>query len=151
MRNISIQNVTSTPKRGEPDTSTKSIQRSILKRKTLKTFEHHEKKRKKRKPGVVALRQIKYYQNSTDLLIRISPFQRLVKEIADQLVAGNGEKYRWKLTALEALQAATESYLVALMEDTNKAAIHAKRVTIRPEDLHLVRSVRGAVNKDEIF
>lgn len=100
---------------------------------------------------MIAIRQIKYYQNTTDLLLRLSPFQRLIKEIADQLVADSDIKYRWKASAIEALQCATEAYLVALMEDTNKAAIHAKRVTIRPEDLHLVRSVRGNVNVDEIF
>jgi histone H3 len=34
------------------------------------------------KPGTVALREIRKYQKSTDLLIRKLPFQRLVREIA---------------------------------------------------------------------
>ena len=34
-----------------------------------------------------------------------------------------------------ALQEAAEAYLVSLFEDTNLAAIHAKRVTIQPKDL----------------
>ena len=33
-------------------------------------------------PGTVALREIRRYQKSTELLIRKLPFQRLVREIA---------------------------------------------------------------------
>ena len=34
------------------------------------------------RPGTVALREIRRYQKSTELLIRKLPFQRLVREIA---------------------------------------------------------------------
>lgn len=34
------------------------------------------------RPGTVALREIRKYQKSTELLIRKLPFQRLVREIA---------------------------------------------------------------------
>ncbi|MBA0871045.1 hypothetical protein Goshw_020603, partial [Gossypium schwendimanii] len=34
------------------------------------------------RPGTVALREIQKYQKSTELLIRKLPFQRLVREIA---------------------------------------------------------------------
>ena len=125
--------------------------RAVLKRKQLHTFEDFERKRRRRKPGTVALRQIKHYQKSTELLIRLAPFERLVKEVADSLSIDGTTKYRWKVSAIQALQCAVEAYLIALMEDTNKAAIHAKRVTIRPEDLHIVRSIRGRVSADEAF
>lgn len=91
----------------------------------------------------MAIRQIKYFQKTTDLLIRLLPFERLVKEIADGLSLDGQTKYRWKASAIHALQYAVEAYLVALLEDSNKAAIHAKRVTIRPEDLRIVRELRG--------
>jgi histone H3/H4 len=146
MRTLQAASLTSTPKQ---NLST-ATQRSILRKKQLHTFEHQEKKRKRRKPGTVALKQIKYYQQSTDLLIRLLPFARLVKEIADDLNVG-ADRYKWKASAIQALQCSVEAYLVALMEDTNKAAIHAKRVTIRPEDLHLVRDIRGCANANEIF
>lgn len=81
----------------------------------------------------------------------MSPFERLVKEVADGLTLDGQTKYRWKAAAINVLQIAIEAYLVALMEDTNKAAIHAKRVTIRPEDLHFVRQIRGRVNVNEMF
>lgn len=128
-----------------------SVSRTILRKKQLHTFENQEKKRKRRKPGTVALRQIKYYQKTTDLLIRLLPFARLVKEVGDTLASSEFTKYKWKASAIEALQCAAETYLIALFEDVNKAAIHGKRVTIRPEDLHIVRSLRGQVNPNEIF
>ena len=80
-------------------------------------------------PGVVALREIRRYQKSTETLIRKLPFQRLIREIAQDF------KYhvRFQSTAIEALQEASESYLVGLFEDTNLCAIHAKRVTIMPK------------------
>src|SRR3982751_3213594 len=78
------------------------------------------------RPGTVALREIRKYQKSTELLIRRFPFQRLVREIAHQFQTG----LRFQVSAVLALQEATESYMVSLFEDTNLCAIHAKRVTI---------------------
>ncbi|CAN6567863.1 unnamed protein product [Malus baccata var. baccata] len=40
------------------------------------------KKPHRYRPGTVALREIRKYQKSTELLIRKLPFQRLVREIA---------------------------------------------------------------------
>lgn len=50
---------------------------------------------------------------------------------------------RFQSSAVMALQEASEAYLVSLFEDTNLAAIHAKRVTIQPKDLALARRLRG--------
>jgi histone H3 len=91
------------------------------------------------KPGTVALREIRKYQKSTDLLIRKLPFQRLVREIAQEFKTD----LRFQSTAVLALQEASESYLVGLFEDTNLCAIHAKRVTIMPKDIQLARRIRG--------
>lgn len=91
------------------------------------------------RPGTVALREIRRYQKSTELLIRKLPFQRLVREIAQEFKAD----LRFQSTAIGALQEAAESYLVSLFEDTNLCAIHAKRVTIMPKDIQLARRIRG--------
>ncbi|KAG6852059.1 histone H3.1 [Blastosporella zonata] len=91
------------------------------------------------RPGTVALREIRRYQNSTELLIRKLPFQRLVREVAQDFAVN----LRFKTSAVQALQEASEAYLVSLFEDTNSAAIHAKRVTIMPKDLFLARKLRG--------
>ena len=85
------------------------------------------KKPHRYKPGTVALREIRRYQKSTELLIRKLPFQRLVREIAQDFKSD----LRFQSSAIGALQESVEAYLVLLFEDTNLCAIHAKRVTIR--------------------
>ena len=100
------------------------------------------KKPHRYRPGTVALREIRRYQKSTELLIRKLPFQRLVREIAQEYKSD----LRFQLTAVEALQEAAESYLVGLFEDTNLIAIHAKRVTIMTKDMQLARRIRGERN-----
>lgn len=87
------------------------------------------KKPHRYRPGTVALREIRRYQKSTELLIRKLPFQRLVREIAQE----HHNDLRFQSSAIFALQEAAEAYLVGLFEDTNLAAIHAKRVTIQPK------------------
>ena len=91
------------------------------------------------RPGTVALREIRRCQKSTDLLIRKAPFQRLVREIAEEFKLN----LRFQSTAVLALQEAAEAYLIGLFEDTNLCALHAKRVTIMPKDMQLARRIRG--------
>ena len=93
------------------------------------------------RPGTVALREIRCFQRSTELLIRKLPFQRLVKGIVQEMFPTKG--IRVQSTALMAMQEAAEAYLVGLFEDTNLCAIHAKRVTIMPKDIQLARRIRG--------
>ncbi|KFD49297.1 hypothetical protein M513_09849 [Trichuris suis] len=90
-------------------------------------------------PGTVTLREICRYQKSTELLIRRLPFQRLVREIAQDFKTD----LRFQMSAVLALQEATEAYMVGLFEDTNLCAIHARRVTITAKDIQLARRIRG--------
>ncbi|KZF21312.1 histone-fold-containing protein [Xylona heveae TC161] len=102
----------------------------------------HQKTRRY-KPGTLALKEIRRYQRTTDLLLLKLPFSRLVREIAlTQLTSG--EMLRWQSHAIQALQEAAEAFLVHLFEDTNLCAIHAKRVTIMQKDIQLARRIRGA-------
>ena len=91
------------------------------------------------RPGKKALREIRQYQKSTNLLLRKLPFQRLVREIAQDFRSD----LRFQASAILALQEGSEAYLVGLFEDTNLIAIHGKRVTIFPKDLQLARRIRG--------
>lgn len=91
------------------------------------------------KTGTVALREIRRYQKSTELLIRKLPFQRLVREISQDFKTD----LRFQSSAIGALQESVEAYLVSLFEDTNLCAIHARRVTIQQKDIHLARRLRG--------
>ena len=97
------------------------------------------KKPHRYRPGTVAIREIRKYQKSTELLIKKLPFQRVVREIAQDF----NSNLRFQSSAISALQEATESYIVALFEDTNLCAIHAKRVTIMPKDMKLAKRIRG--------
>ncbi|RCK58067.1 histone H3-like centromeric protein CSE4 [Candida viswanathii] len=98
--------------------------------------------KKRYRPGVKALREIREYQRTTGLLLRKLPFARLVREISLEFV-GPDYGLRWQSNAILALQEALESFLVHLLEDTNLCAIHAKRVTIMQKDLQLARRIRG--------
>ena len=110
------------------------------------------KKPHRYRPGTVALREIRRFQKSTDVVIRKLPFQRLVREITQKLFR---EEYRFQSLSMLALQEASEAYLIRLLEDTNLAAMHAKRVTIMPRDMALARRIRGEEyvkpNKDGII
>ena len=96
-------------------------------------------KKQKFRPRTVALREIRKYQKSTDLLIRKLPFQHLVREI----IFEHKQDYRLAPTAAAAFQEAAEGYLIGLFEDTNLCAIHTKRVMIMPKDIQLARRTCG--------
>ena len=97
------------------------------------------KKPHRYRPGTVALREIRRYQKTTKLLMRKVPFQRVVREIAQDFK----RDIRFQANAMLALQEASEAYLVGLFEDSNLCAIHAKRVTVMKVDMELARKIRG--------
>jgi len=70
------------------------------------------KKPHRYRPGTVALREIRRYQKSTELLIRKLPFQRLVREIAQDFKTD----LRFQSSAVMALQEASEAYLVGSLK-----------------------------------
>lgn len=94
------------------------------------------------RPGNNVLREIRYYQHTSDLLLRRLPFARLVKEVTENYL-GADYGIRWQSHAVLALQEACEAFLIHLLEDTNLCAIHAKRVTIMQKDIELARRIRG--------
>ena len=96
-------------------------------------------KKRRFRPGTVALREIWQYQKSTELLIRRAPFQRVIYEI----MWGFRNDLRIQAAAIKGLQEAAEAYLVGLFEDSNLCAIHAKWVTIMPRDVQLTRRICG--------
>lgn len=103
-------------------------------------------RRRRYQPGMRALREIRQFQKSTDLLIAKLPFARVVREVAMQFVDdSNGLAMRWQSVAILALQEAAEAFLTSLFEDTNLLALHAKRVTIMQKDIQLARRIRGNI------
>ena len=73
------------------------------------------------------------------LLIRRSPFARLVREILRDI---HPSTFMWQLAAVECLQEAAEAYLIHFMSDAYLCSIHAKRVTLMPRDFQLIRRLR---------
>ena len=95
---------------------------------------------KRFRPGTIALREIRKYQNSTNLLVRRALFIRCVREVViDKLKLD----CRFNSHSMVVLQEAVEAYLVVLFEDVNLCAIHAKRVTVMTKDIDLARRIRG--------
>ncbi|XP_017340815.1 histone H3-like centromeric protein A [Ictalurus punctatus] len=101
------------------------------------------RKKRRFRPGVRALMEIRKFQKSTDLLLRKGPFSRLVREVCQVF---SRENLMWQAYALLALQEAAEAFLVRLFSDANLCAIHAKRVTLFPKDIQLARRIRGVEN-----
>ena len=71
------------------------------------------------------------------LLIRKLPFARLVREIAQDYKTDS----RFTATSILALHHTAEYFLVEVMQKTHMAAIHCRRVTIAPKDMHLVKAI----------
>ena len=98
-------------------------------------------------PGTVALCKIHHYQKSTDLLICKVPFQRLAREVLQDLNKPGSyprvNAERFQATSLLAIQESVEAFSVRLFEDVNLCAIHARRVTNMPKDMQLALRIRG--------
>ncbi|KAH7120079.1 histone 3 [Dactylonectria estremocensis] len=97
------------------------------------------------KPGTVSLREIRKFQQSTDLLIPRLAFQHLVQEIAQLFKS----PFRFQSAAIGALQESAECYLASLFEEANLCAIHAKRVTIQNKDIRLARRLTRVYYREQ--
>ena len=112
-----------------------------LKQKQMKIVKNKEPKRRRRyRPGTVALRQIRRYQSGGELLVAKMPFRRLVREIT---IANAPQGLRYQDSALMALQEATEQYLVSLFQDSYLCSLHGGRVTLTVKDMVLAKKIRG--------
>ena len=103
------------------------------------------RKKPRKHPGTVALREIRHYQKGTDLLIKKLPFSRIVRHIANEIASGTSfpTGVRAQHAAVMALQEGVEAYLVGLFEDTNLECIHRGRQTVAVKDIQLARRIRG--------
>ena len=87
--------------------------------------------------AMIALHEIRWFQKSVGLLIPLLPFQRLVREIAQDCKMD----LRFQSSAILALQEAAEAWLVSIFESTYLCCIHRGRITICPKDFYLVRRI----------
>ncbi|MCJ1311611.1 centromeric DNA-binding histone H3-like protein cse4 [Agyrium rufum] len=131
-------------KRGGGGSGSRSMTSAVGGAATTTASPAHQRKKHRYKPGTLALREIRRYQRTTDLLLLKLPFSRLVREIALSNIPLGSQALRWQSQAIQALQESAEAFLVHLFEDANLCAIHAKRVTIMQKDIQLARRIRGA-------
>ena len=96
---------------------TKTTARKTGMGRAIAEFARKSEKKKRYRPGTVALREIRRYQSTTELLIRKMPFLRLVREIVQDFK----NDLRVQAAAVIALQEAAEAYLVGLFEDMQLA------------------------------
>ena len=101
-----------------------------------------QKKVKKRKPGTNVDREIKQLQSTTHNLLRLAPFSRLVKETITKM--SGGKSFRVQGEAIQALMQACEAFLIQLFEASYMCTNHAKRVTLKADDMQLVRRILSA-------
>mmetsp|Transcript_8459 Transcript_8459/g.12886 ORF Transcript_8459/g.12886 Transcript_8459/m.12886 type:complete len:138 (-) Transcript_8459:98-511(-) len=97
------------------------------------------KKPHRYRPGTVALREIRRFQKSTDRLLPKMAFKRLCIEISQDYRSD----VRFARVGLDALQEASEAYLIGIFQDANLCAIHSRRISIMPKDIQLARRLRG--------
>ena len=121
-------------------TGGKAPRKQLATKAARKTAPHEDEARRRRfRPGTVALREIRKLQKSTHLLIGKSTFQRVVREVAQEFKPD----VRFQMGAIEALQHTTEAFFVELFEEAQIAALHAKRVTIMKQDIKLAIRMHG--------
>lgn len=90
-------------------------------------------KKRRNRPGTNALREIRRFQKSIDLLLPKLPFKRLVKELTAE---ATNTDIRWRKEAILALQEATEMYVTDILQSAYDDTIHRDRVMLVEKDLH---------------
>lgn len=117
--------------------------RSPEKRLEIDRTSQRKRSRKQTKPMHYsvpnAIKEIKRLQMSTNRLIPLAPFMRLVREIVHKYKPN----CRMTPSSIECLQEASEIYLIQLLEDSYRCTLHRQRVTLGPTDIQLVRHLRG--------
>jgi histone H3/H4 len=126
-------------------TAAKPTQQKVANNKPVKL----DKKIHRFRPGTVAMREIRRYQKSFELLIPKLPFSKLVREIANEIltqdlgVSQDDARIQFQASALVGMQELTENYIVKLLNHANMNAIHANRTTVQPKDIKLALCLRG--------
>ena len=116
---------------------------SIVTRARTRAAKRDGAKRKFRwRAGTVALREIKQYQKSTELLVGRNSFQRLVRHELSTMTRASRMPFRWAASAMAALQEASEHHVALLLAYANRLALHAGRCTLTGRDIQLAVASR---------
>jgi histone H3/H4 len=94
--------------------------------------------KRRARPGAKALREIKKFQETAELLIPRAPFDRLIRELIRYEIKPD---IHFTRSAYVALQEATEAYLVRLFESAYDITMHIKHTTLTVRDLRLAKKI----------
>ena len=117
---------------------TKNISRKHLPGKSL---DDTIKKPRRYRPGTVALREIRRYQRSTDLLTSRAGIEAYVRNIP----AVHEKQLQFQSKAFEALQEASEAYISDLFRRSMIVAASRGSVTLHSRDLRAAMAVLAGV------
>ena len=85
-----------------------------------------KRKKPRFRPGTVALREIRKYQKSTELLLRRRPFGRLVREVLNDVIERSHLPqihWKWRKDALECLQVGVNFWCYTIERALDDSAI----------------------------
>jgi len=117
--------------------STNNIKGENASRNTTSS-EHPHKKRRKR-PGTLAIRDIRRWQKEIEPILARGPLERLIRSIAGEF----DPNARWQEVSLAALHRDLEVFLYRTFRNTNLCAIQAGRSTIQGKDVRLQQEICG--------
>ena len=136
-----------------------------------KIYKQKEGKKRRYRPGTLALKEIRHYQATTGPLLAYAPMRRLCKELVQKVQVDRSTKIRWdqlkagatipakanitvhnvSKAAIQALIEAGEVYLTNVLHDGYMCAIHSKRFTLQKKDIDLARRIRGDTDRFQRF
>ena len=136
-----------------------------------KIYKQKEGKKRRYRPGTLALKEIRHYQATTGPLLAYAPMRRLCKELVQKVQVDRSAKIRWdqlkagatipakanitvhnvSKAAIQALIEAGEVYLTNVLHDGYMCAIHSKRFTLQKKDIDLARRIRGDTDRFQRF
>lgn len=107
-------------------------------------------RRKRAKPGDRAIKEIDMYQKMTRTLVPRTNMERVIRELLHAIPCGENTKKR-KLSplAVDVIQELAEDYIVKRFKASQVMAIHAKRVTVQPEDWHNAAKIQTILTGHE--
>uniref|UniRef100_A0A7M5X624 Core Histone H2A/H2B/H3 domain-containing protein n=1 Tax=Clytia hemisphaerica TaxID=252671 RepID=A0A7M5X624_9CNID len=133
------QTCTKTPFATLLKSTNKTKQKYEKSKKSSRKRKNKEKKRRMKQSLIKTVGEIRFYQRTTFNLIPKLSFCRLIKEL---LCSAGAEHLRIQTIALEALQEATEDFIVRYFQDSNFCALHAGRVTLMVKDMKLLNILK---------
>lgn len=115
---------------------------SLIKKPITATTTDIKKERKYRhRRGFQSLRNIRRFQKNTDIILRETPFRRLVEDILGDLEKDNDMadgSYRFSRDSLQCFRMSVEQFIVTLIDRSYKVTLHSGRKVLMSKDIEFI-------------